>query len=297
MPYSLLVPTRRQPFGHEPRTLWIRMGFDVAQTLLKESGSWRLAVSPTAERLAAAEAYYIGGYTYTISDEVAGDLVADGFEDAISPPYVAVVDYDSLILADSPLIYFRLDEADADIPQDSSGNGFHSVYTEGVLVAGLHTGSDGARSCEVGYAFDSYGYGSLGTTAGLSMEAWFDCSATYRLNFYAYSTSEDSNQGMDIDFKSGVGNDAYVLRGIDIAEINPLPSLSEGVHHVAYTWDNLVLKVYVDGVLTNSEPAAFAALDADEVYCLVNGAVDSFALYGSALTAEQILAHYEAGVA
>jgi hypothetical protein len=83
VPYLLRVPTYRKQIDRGNR-LWRHFTIDVASTLVKESDTWTLTTTANQDRLEAAQAFYVGGHDYTISDEVAAELIADGFEDAVT---------------------------------------------------------------------------------------------------------------------------------------------------------------------------------------------------------------------
>ncbi len=77
--YRLEIPTYDTPFARVGRTLWRFFGLETGRTMIKQSGTWRLVTSPTAEVLNAAEAYYRGGYQNTVDQDTADDMTADGF--------------------------------------------------------------------------------------------------------------------------------------------------------------------------------------------------------------------------
>ena len=59
-----------------------RMLLDFPMSLVKTDGVWQPIITPAAELLATAEKYYIGGYTYVLTDAEAADL---------PPQYVEVI--------------------------------------------------------------------------------------------------------------------------------------------------------------------------------------------------------------
>lgn len=90
MTYLLTPPTRAVRRGEHP--LFGRMSFRRGVSLLKEGGFYRQVIEPADEDIAAAEAAYIGGHEYLVSDAVAAELVAAGYGENLQwvPPDVVV---------------------------------------------------------------------------------------------------------------------------------------------------------------------------------------------------------------
>jgi hypothetical protein len=83
MPYRLSVPTREEGFPTNYPDLWRHYRIEVGQTLIQEAGTWSLISTPHDDELAAADNFYIGGYEHVVSDEIAAELIADGFESSL----------------------------------------------------------------------------------------------------------------------------------------------------------------------------------------------------------------------
>ena len=66
------------PFCGNP--LFAKMHFDRGYALLKVGSSYREVRNPTNEEVASADAAYLGGRTYTVSDAEAVALTAAGYE-------------------------------------------------------------------------------------------------------------------------------------------------------------------------------------------------------------------------
>lgn len=47
--------------------------------MLKESGVYTTVPNPDANRVAAAQAYYLGGHVYEVNDTIAAELTAAGY--------------------------------------------------------------------------------------------------------------------------------------------------------------------------------------------------------------------------
>lgn len=50
-------------------------------SLVKSGGTWRAVVTPAQDELAVAENYYIGGYTYPLTEAQAADLPPEYVEE------------------------------------------------------------------------------------------------------------------------------------------------------------------------------------------------------------------------
>jgi hypothetical protein len=51
-------------------------------SLVKDNGVWRAVQTPSQDELSVAEKWYLGGYTYLLTDEEAADLPPQYVEDA-----------------------------------------------------------------------------------------------------------------------------------------------------------------------------------------------------------------------
>lgn len=179
MVYSLLVPTYRQQFNRT-NPLWRYYTFDVASTLIKQDGTWTLVTTASQDQLEAAEAFYVGGYDYTISDAVAAELIADGFEDAVTPgvPDVQglVEDFDGDEL--DPLVWRQIQEFP--LPTVSGGQAVFtdlaSTPTMGTVELVTLTGTDTSFYLDPGTADSSF----FGFIVGNDIEPAFES----RLGFY-----------------------------------------------------------------------------------------------------------------
>lgn len=65
-------PTYQQPAGRGK--LYGRYFLDYPMSLVKYDGAWHEIVTPSQDQLAVAEKWYVGGYTYPLTDEEAADL-------------------------------------------------------------------------------------------------------------------------------------------------------------------------------------------------------------------------------
>jgi hypothetical protein len=310
-------PTYGEPFGRD--WLWRNMRFDVGKCVLIYGSDVLVVNYPTDEQIVAADTVLRGGMTHTITPEVADILIIAGLGAYIhgaggapSPVVEATGDggggnpYDDVILADSPLVYLTLDESG--LPQDSSGHGFHAAYAEGAPGAPLFSGSSASRVVDGTtsiYPFDVYGYGDLGTASGISAEVWISQTGG-QASIFAYDVNDSDNFQFQVNlYDAPIGTDLFVQLPVNQeAAYLDLPSLNllDGVtHHIVGTWDGATLSLYVDGAFVDSVAGLLSgSMEVQKVYGSADSSTstfDSFALYGTALSDERILAHYNAGVA
>jgi len=72
-------PTYQQAAGRGP--LYGRYLLDFPMSLIKEDGTWRAIQTPAQEQLANAQNWYLGGYTYVLTDDEAADLPPEYVEE------------------------------------------------------------------------------------------------------------------------------------------------------------------------------------------------------------------------
>ncbi len=223
--------------------------------------------------------------------------------------------YASVVLADSPLAYWKLDESSGTTAVDSSGNGRDGTYAGGYTLS-----QSGIGGTNTAVLFDgSTAYVDFGNPAafdiatGLTLEAWV-------------KTSDSGYQYVLVKWGAAGGSDAYHLR-IDFdgrayfttslggsyegaRDLNGVSALNDGDwHHLVATYDGAHERIYVDGVVESSLAAsgslavvssalrAGGLSDGTNTGNWLTGTLDDVAIYGTALSAARILAHYEAGTA
>lgn len=216
--------------------------------------------------------------------------------------------YSSEVLADSPLLYWRLGETSGTTAADSSGNGRTGTYSGGPTlgVTGLLNGdSDKATTFD---GVNDYVTGSApATTSAFTIEFWFKGAASglfvtrypstsgQRL-FYVGVGSGGSAGKVEFSVKNNAGVEASVFGATLIGS---------NARHIVCTYDGSTSRVYLNGVLdgsgttvtgalANVSPALeVAARTASPSY--MAGTFDEVALYNTALSGARILAHYNAG--
>jgi hypothetical protein len=234
--------------------------------------------------------------------------------------------YDTEVLADTPKLYWELNETSGTSAADSSGNSHPGTYGSSVTlnVEGILANSPG-----VSLVNDTNGYievanhADLNPTAAVSLECWIkgmhagdswgggsECVIMQKHG--QYSLRGDARPfDFTIYFSVWVGSTRY-----DLSHTFPASSGTERefvvkdtlYHHVVATYDGSNMRVYVDGTL-RAETTRTGSLDTTTNVFRVgrgaggstyingnNGYVDEAAIYSSALSAARIMTHFTAGV-
>lgn len=215
--------------------------------------------------------------------------------------------YAPTVLADAPLTYLRL----GGNALDSSGNGRNGVAGNGAYVAGLLThDTDQAQDNGASSSTSIAGASWMNGLTNLSWEFWFKTSSGGTVALVGRSNagsfgSADTNQWR-----------AYMVSGQITAQLfntswNPLGAVTSPLtyndnvrHHCVATWNGTTLILYIDGVSVASAavagtlpspatlPIEFGRMASNFP---ITGTFDEFALYGTALSAARVAAHYLAG--
>lgn len=220
--------------------------------------------------------------------------------------------YERAVVADDPLYYWQLQEVDdygtspatVGIPAD---NGTQTAPTTQDVGAPI-----GASLAAVGTnASLTSGSDSAGSVA--TIDGWFTIGAG--MSFASYAADVDASGYNYLDLRIadygifvGYSNTGSNLTGsvtiggsAGYASI-PTVSVSAGVHHVAATVSGSTVSVYVDGqlaatgTLTAGTTLSGIAGPAQKMRVVDPlGGISHVAMYDTALTADQIAAHYLAG--
>ena len=211
--------------------------------------------------------------------------------------------YHEVVLADSPVAYYRMSEGGGLVLNDSSGNGRNGAYAGGVTLAqpGAIVRSDDSAARFNGGTGRATVVDQAGLDLGdtVTVEAWVKAAVAGQTavivekgtNAYFLGLSA----GAPLWAKSGVANIATATVTLDDLQW----------HHVVATKATTTNKIYVDGVdvtgaVTN---AALADTAVDlQIAQLANGTIrfngwlDEVAIYGTALSAARVTAHFLRGM-
>jgi hypothetical protein len=220
--------------------------------------------------------------------------------------------YAAVVLADSPLAYYRLNEAtSATTVADSSGNS-RTANVTGTLTSatGLLTGDTDTALSSAATAVAIAPYAAWQSVSSFTAECWVKPSAlggarTFVARFDGWvPTSSFSPSSFSLRASSGGNLEACIFYSGNNQALNNGSSLSTGVrYHLAMTYDGTTARVYLNGVQDFTISASgmnagtlglsIARAQGAEAF---EGVIDEVAYYGTALSAGRILAHYNAGI-
>ncbi len=212
---------------------------------------------------------------------------------------MTAIDYAAAVLADSPLAYWKLQDASG-APQDSSGNGNHIT-----TVDGTHGYHDPGPMSDFGIIYNG-GVRSLRSPIvsslvnNISVEYWMKpklISANSQSIFVWDSNTTSWYSVMDTDQKMWLRLQSSTVSSSKTATVFALNSW----YHVVIVRDAGTWKFYVNGAIdtANASTAAPNTPTGSATYFGAAGGsmqivLAHIAMYGSALSAAQIAAHYSA---
>lgn len=225
-------------------------------------------------------------------------------------------DYRTTVLSNSPAIYYRLDDYDAGIltVTDSSGNGHTGSYNPDNTCLALEPSGAVSGNDALSYIcfFPFYtGYIAVGPDAAATPGA-----SPFSLEIWLKRSGPPGDIQVLIGKYDG-GSDSYLLgvdsSGVAVFSVNLAASVIYGTtditdgawHHVVAVKNGTDLKLYVDGA-SDGTPVAFSGAVSPGDVCgigtfggtngnyLTQSEVDEAAIYMSALSASDILGHYNA---
>lgn len=222
--------------------------------------------------------------------------------------------YIDFVLSDNPVAFWKLDEITGTVAADSSLNGLSGTYTGGyTLGATPPANAPGAVLLN-----GSSGYVYCGAPAALNL------TAAWTLEAWLYLTATPSGCGIISDVYAAGGNVLYEL-GFGTSVFSAASTLAAGYytgsawqivvgpsltlntwHHVTVVYNGTTLVLYVDGVqVATATPSQAPRAGNNGLYIghrhdttaspYFPGRIASAAIYGTALSAERISAHYNAG--
>jgi len=224
--------------------------------------------------------------------------------------------YTTEVLADSPYLYWKLDETSGTTAADSSGNSRNGTYTNSptlnqtaLINEGKSVDFDGSND-HVKYTLPS------NFTGNFTIECWVnnDDFSNYPGVFGAWTANSNGNYGTNVALNTNGTFDINVARNnFNFWEVNAggYGSVSTGTrYHIALTVDdtNDLVKFYINGsqsgsslTLTNqvglgASGKELRVASAGAIGGFWNGKIQGFAVYSTVLSAARIAAHYNAGV-
>jgi hypothetical protein len=238
--------------------------------------------------------------------------------------------YRAVVLADNPSVYYEFDETSGTSAPNigTLGASHDGTITASGPVYGNTGGSvtiDNATFLNGGTSYD-FGGGHVRTAAlpasltEWTLEAWINWDSAKTSNSGIFGNDKG---GFNNDVLFGIGPDdgapastigvSVQANGLRDLAANPNPTSAGVWHHVVATGDNGsgVLKVYLNGQQVGTKTStgditmdrqdrngSLAVGSVDTAgFRAFDGFIDEFALYGTALDATTITAHYNAGLA
>ena len=208
--------------------------------------------------------------------------------------------YGEAVVADSPARFYELDEPTGSrVALDASGSCFNGARSDdatsvpGALFAQATTGLQSGPNAD-GLTATSLGLPSPGQSQ--SAEMWVRGTADF-CSGLSYLGMNGLTLLVDNGCVGGARLELTDSTGIKIAANNQLPTIADGGwHQVGYTFDAATStgSLFVDGSVVVT--ASGVSLDGASapLRTLMNGSVDEVSIYGAALSASQIAAHYAA---
>jgi hypothetical protein len=226
--------------------------------------------------------------------------------------------YAAAVLSDAPVAYWRLGEAELPVAVDASGNGLDCTYSNGVVL-----GAPGVVPRDTAASFDGRtGFANCGVVmpfvsgAPFSIEAWIlaegDRSGLYRRIVSAeYQSSKDSTrQGLALwaqfTTQGGASLGFEIWRDqVQVCDVEYFPVTPDVLHHVVVVHDGYDAIVYIDAearpmtcdgqTVADGETSWVLGRQSDGQYGYWRGTLDEIAIYASALSSDQVSAHFGAG--
>jgi hypothetical protein len=227
-------------------------------------------------------------------------------------------DYPTTILADHPLAYYRMEETSGTTARDSSASGaYPGVYNSNPLLGqpGIDTNSIAVSVAQASSVTTASYYDALNQQAPFSVEIWAQSISTdlanYRCpvgNFSGWGTATQSGWYV---YQIAGSPTAFAWVTPSGVWIQSAPITLFNWYHIVGTYDGTNMSFYLNGALVGTQSAAgYTANSVNNSgvnpialgfrgdasgYGSFDGNLDEFAYYTNALSAAQVLAHYQVG--
>jgi hypothetical protein len=226
------------------------------------------------------------------------------------------VSYDSVILADSPTIYLKLDETSGTSAADASGNGNTFTYQTGATLNQTAVVADGGKAAKASgtaaLALLSSVPAALQNPTAFTIEAWVDITATNQKGAFVKVGSNTTGYGFGVGGTT-IDNTGNTFIGLaeGVAWKSSGVSLGTGRRHCVLTRDGTGWYFYINGSLVSSQSATsiisattnitVGGYDATPAggttrFLPSTESIDNIAIYPTRLSDARVAAHYAAGV-
>jgi hypothetical protein len=217
--------------------------------------------------------------------------------------------YAAAVLADAPVAYYRLGEGPGStIAIDLALFANHGIYQRTPIlgVPGLVNDTDTAVDCRNGEVYIPDAPHINFISQPFTIEAWINGNLVTPTNTRVFDKADaGTGHGYALDLNMNFGTPNVRLTGsTNLQVLLPAPLPSNTTHHLVAVADGMgTARIYVNGVLagsgsyTNSLSYTGAAHIgvANDGTAHTDSVIDEVALYNHALSAERVLAHYQAG--
>jgi hypothetical protein len=222
--------------------------------------------------------------------------------------------YATTVLGDSPIAFYPLSETTAGVLYDTGPNGLNGNTGSGVTLNTPAIVSDGAGSAtnSIGPSANTFGHvptnAKFNVTNAVTVEAWVKPSVT--TSSYAPIAAYGTNAALPwesylIEAEGSHFAFQLAVNGQPVRLDSSTPYQTNQTYHVVGTYDGSNMDIYVNGVLSASKSLSgsignFTSLgfligqSADYTHGFV-GTIEDVAVYGNALSATQVAAHYASG--
>lgn len=221
--------------------------------------------------------------------------------------------YSAEVLADTPLVYYRKDDLSGAVLTDVSGNGLNGSIIGNPIrnaPALIRDAANAAIAYNRPTSTDFCAWnGSITLNprlGSMSWEFWFATAQSTNSNFFRRDTGGSNNGYLVRINQDAPGRIGAVLNNAIAIDSGAGVVYSDGIpHHVVIILNRVTdrYQMYVDGKLkADGNAASQHSVDIGGVFTPTGsmgldlaGTIDEVAVYGSALTPDRILAHYDAG--
>jgi hypothetical protein len=237
--------------------------------------------------------------------------IRGNYSDPLTVASTANTAYDQIVNSDGPQAYWRLGEpAGTTTSVDTSGQSNNGTYTGVTLgTAGKISGNTAAT---IGSNGRMAGEKAYSMPQQFTVEAWFKQGSLKGGRIIGFGNSKTANSSAN-DRMLYLRSNGQVTFGVNDGSQRTINSSSNknnnAWHHAVGTYDDGVMKLYVDGVLAGSQTVGQASLyygwwrvGFDTTNSWSGGGatqtgmvIDEAAVYPYALTADQVVSHYTAG--
>lgn len=266
--------------------------------------------TPTPTPTATVTSTPTAGSTVTPTPDPTGTATSTPTVTPTSTPPGGSSPYSTAVLADSPLVYYRLDESNGTTANDISGNGNNGKYTSKVLLNQSGATGDGDAAIAGNGRTLINGGGSMlpSGTAPCSVEVWFKTTATPSSPYGSTLVAWGAESGNEMFGLKVYSSTQMKLTNWTNAYLFTVPTgantLDGKWHYVVATFDGSNATIYYDNHNLGTQAVSFNTTlssiglvlgsqtgNNDSPY---NGSLDEVAIYNKVLTATQISAHYNA---